>query len=56
MPFSFIPAALGVAFFLLWAFIGAMLLRNGHLAAKQEQQLEAFVFPLGGRTPRRGAA
>lgn len=56
MPFSFIPAALGVAFFLIWAFIGAMLLRNGHLAAQQEQQRDQPIMPLGGRSPRRGAA
>ena len=37
MPFALIPTALGVCFFLIWAFIGGMVLRDGRLAADEEQ-------------------
>lgn len=36
MPFALIPTALGVCFFLIWAFIGGMILRDGRLAADRE--------------------
>jgi hypothetical protein len=37
MPFALIPTALGVCFFLIWAFIGGMVLRDGRLARDGEQ-------------------
>jgi hypothetical protein len=36
MPFPFISAALGICFLLVWAFIGAMILRNAQLAVRRE--------------------
>lgn len=38
MPFALIPTALGVCFFLIWAFIGAMILRDGQLGAGAEDE------------------
>jgi hypothetical protein len=41
MPFPFIPTALGISFFLMWALIGGMILRDGQLAARRERELSA---------------
>jgi hypothetical protein len=46
MPFALIPTALGVCFCLVWAFIGGMILRDGHLAAEQERATEVGVLPM----------
>jgi hypothetical protein len=56
MPFPFIPTALGVCFFLIWGFIGGMILRDGQLTAHRERELEGSILPLGSRKPRREAA
>jgi hypothetical protein len=39
MPFALIPTALGLCFFLVWAFIGGMILRDSHRAADGENEL-----------------
>ncbi len=46
MPFALIPTALGVCFCLVWAFIGGMILRDGHLAAEQERTTDIGVLPM----------
>jgi hypothetical protein len=56
MPFALIPTALGVCFFLLWAFIGGMIFRDSQLAAQQERDAEIGVVPLKASLRRRGAA
>ncbi len=56
MPFSLIPTALGVAFFLVWAFIGGLLFRDGQLAARQDQRLDGNILPLSPHARRRSAA
>jgi hypothetical protein len=38
MPFPLIPATLGVSFFLIWVFIGGMILRDGQLTAQRERE------------------
>lgn len=40
MPFALIPTALGVCFFLVWAFICGMVLRDGQLAAERRHEDE----------------
>jgi hypothetical protein len=56
MPFALIPTALGVCFFLVWAFIGGMVLRDGQLAAnRQRESGEDEVHP-SAPPPRRRAA
>jgi hypothetical protein len=47
MPFPFIPTALAVGFLLMWALIGAMLFRDGQIAARRER--ESHVFPMPSR-------
>jgi hypothetical protein len=39
MPFSLIPAVLGVCFVLVWLFIGGMILRDGQFAVRREREL-----------------
>ena len=46
MPFALIPAVLGVCFFLIWAFIGGMILRDGQLAAQRERESNSMLLPL----------
>ena len=46
MPFFLIPTALGVSFFLIWAFIGGMVFRDSQLAAQREMDADAAMFPL----------
>jgi hypothetical protein len=54
MPFALIPTALGVCFFLIWAFIGGMILRDGHRAA--DRDLEVIdEGPVGPSSHRRAA-
>lgn len=36
MPFFLIPTALGVSFFLIWAFIGGMIFRDSQLAVQRD--------------------
>ncbi|MCC7473877.1 MAG: hypothetical protein IT425_00655 [Pirellulales bacterium] len=40
MPFFLIPTTLGVSFFLIWVFIGGMILRDGQLAARREEGID----------------
>jgi hypothetical protein len=58
MPFPLIPTALAVGFLLMWALIGAMLFRDGQLAARRER--ESHVLPMPPRSdykkPRMRAA
>lgn len=46
MPFFLIPTALGVSFFLIWAFIGGMVFRDSQLAAQRDMDADAATFPL----------
>jgi hypothetical protein len=46
MPFFLIPTALGVCFFLIWAFIGGMIFRDSQLAAERERESEVMTLPL----------
>ncbi len=45
MPFFLIPSALGVCFFLIWAFIGGMMIRDSHLAAQREVDSDIARLP-----------
>jgi hypothetical protein len=56
MPFALIPTALGVCFFLIWAFIGGMVLRDGRLAAEQEQDASEENPPSRSKSSQRRAA
>jgi len=56
MPFALIPAALGVCFLLVWAFIGGMIFRDGQLAARAERESEIGILPFRASVRRRGAA
>ena len=56
MPFALIPTALGVSFFLIWAFIGGMILHDGQLAAQQDLESDIGIVRLPTRSHRRGAA
>ena len=55
MPFALIPTVLGVCFFLVWAFIGGMILRDGQLAANQEREMEDDFRPVAPRAGRKAA-
>ncbi len=44
MPFFLIPTALGVSFFLIWAFIGGMIFRESQLAVQRDQDSEVGRF------------
>jgi hypothetical protein len=55
MPFALIPTALGVCFFLVWAFIGGMILRDGRVAAERIREMRENVEPEADK-PRRKAA
>ena len=46
MPFFFIPTALGVCFFLIWAFIGGMMFRDSQIAVQRELESDIAVLPL----------
>jgi len=53
MPFALIPTALGVCFFLVWAFIGGMIFRDTQFANQQERETEAGILSLPiKRSPR----
>jgi hypothetical protein len=56
MPFPLIPTALGVCFFLIWLFIGGMILRDGQLDARHHRELDGNILPLPKRMKNRGAA
>jgi hypothetical protein len=56
MPFPLIPSALGVCFFLIWLFIGGMILRDGQLDVQADREPEGRILPMPTRLPRRGAA
>jgi hypothetical protein len=45
MPFFLIPSALSVCFFLIWAFIGGMMIRDSHLAAQREAESDVAILP-----------
>lgn len=42
MPFTFIQIVLGVSFALIWVFIGAMILRDGKFALRDERESQTF--------------
>jgi hypothetical protein len=46
MPFPMIPAALGVCFLLVWAFIGGMIFRDSQSAVENEREAGANLVPL----------
>jgi hypothetical protein len=48
MPFFLIPSALGVCFFLIWAFIGGMIFRDSQLAAQHETDSDIAILPRSG--------
>ena len=52
MPFALIPTALGVCFFLVWAFIGGMIFRDGQFASQQEREADAGILQLPIRRPQ----
>jgi hypothetical protein len=56
MPFPLIPTALGICFFLVWAFIGGMILRDGQLAAQRERESTKPMLHLSPRVRRQNAA
>jgi hypothetical protein len=56
MPFPLIPTALGITFFLIWLFIGGMILRDGQLAAQRERELDGSIWAASGRSSGRKAA
>src|SRR3954467_5900010 len=45
MPFFLIPSALGVSFFLIWAFIGGMIIRDSQIAAQRDVDSDITVLP-----------
>ena len=45
MPFFLIPSALGLSFFLIWAFIGGMIFRDSQLAAQHETDSDLAILP-----------
>jgi hypothetical protein len=45
MPFFLIPTALGVSFFLIWAFIGGMVFRESQLAVQRDLDSGAGLPP-----------
>ena len=56
MPFPLIPTALGVCFFLVWAFIGGMIFRDSQLTTRRERDGDIMILPLASTRRRRGAA
>jgi hypothetical protein len=56
MPFPLIPTALGLCFFLIWLFIGGMILRDGQLDARNDRESNGRILPLPNRLNKRGAA
>ena len=44
--FFLIPTALGVCFFLIWAFIGGMILRDGQLAVQRDLDSDGAILPM----------
>jgi hypothetical protein len=52
MPFALIPTVLGVCFFLIWAFIGVMVLRDGQRQADRERDLRDQPWPATKLSPR----
>jgi hypothetical protein len=55
MPFPLIPTALGVCFFLIWLFIGGMILRDGQLMARDDRESNGNILSLPNRLKARGA-
>jgi hypothetical protein len=55
MPFALIPAALAVCFFLVWAFIGIMILRDGQRVAAAERELHDHSWHVVKRSRRQAA-
>ena len=53
MPFFLIPSALGVCFFLIWAFIGGMIIRDSQIAAQHEVDSGSAILPLSMNRPSR---
>jgi len=46
MPFPLLPTALGICFALVWTFIGVMILRDSHLAARRDRDSSDLILPL----------
>jgi hypothetical protein len=46
MPFPLLPTVLGISFGLVWAFIGAMILRDGQIAARRERDADGQILRL----------
>jgi hypothetical protein len=55
MPFALIPTALGLCFFLVWVFIGGMIVRDGQRAALEEIEGQAPILHRVKRSPRQAA-
>jgi hypothetical protein len=55
MPFALIPTALGLCFFLVWAFIGGMILRDAQRTVATEGDVHDHAWPAAKR-PRGQAA
>ena len=51
MPLPLIPTVLVVGFALVWAFVGGMILRDTHAAARQVARTESDVLPLATHRP-----
>jgi hypothetical protein len=51
MPFPLLPTVLGISFALIWAFIGAMILRDSQMAARRERDSGSQILPLLPRKP-----
>jgi hypothetical protein len=52
MPFSLIPAVLGVSFALVWLFIGGIILRDGQFAVRREREFGPGNRPTYGAASR----
>lgn len=52
MPFPVLPTALGLCFALVWAFIGAMIMRDSQLAARRDRDSDDLILPLTPPRPK----
>jgi hypothetical protein len=46
MPFPLIPTALGLCFFIMWAFIAGMIFRDSQIAARNDGDKDGDILPL----------
>jgi len=56
MPFTLIPAALGICFCLVWVLICGMIFRDGQLAAQEDRDSQVGVISLSARRIARGTS